>query len=81
MFKKAVFSIQNNRLLALSTASIITNIASTIGITYVPDTMFQIREIIEVSVAETIWTFLSSSKYFGASPTEARDTTERNGRN
>lgn len=81
MFKKAVFSIQNNILLALSTANIINNIPRTSGITYIPDTMFQIRDMIDVSAAETMWTFLSSSKYFGASPTEARDTTDKNGRN
>ena len=81
MFKKAVFSIQNNRLLALSMASSITNITSIIGITYVPDTMFQIREIIDVRAAETMWTFLSSSRYLGANPTPARDTTDKNGRN
>lgn len=81
IFKKAVFSIQNNRLLTLSTASIITNIPRVIGITYVPDTMFQIREILDVSAAEIIWTFLSSSRYLGANPTQARDTTDKKGKN
>lgn len=81
IFKKAVFSIQNNRLLALSTANIITNIPRIIGIIYVPDTIFQIRDILDVRAAETMWTFLSYSKYLGANPTQARDTTDKKGKN
>ena len=81
MFKKAVFSIQNNRLWALNAANIIINIPKINVIIYIPDTMFQIREMIDASAAEIIWTFLSSPKYLGANPTEARDTTDKKGKN
>ena len=81
MFKKAVFSIQNNRLWTLNTASIIINTPSISGVIYTPDVIFQIREMIDVSAAEIIWAFLSSPKYLGANPTEARDTTDKKGKN
>lgn len=76
-----MFSIQNSKLWALNAASIITNNPSINGITYTPDVIFQIREIIDVSAAEIIWAFLSSPKYLGVNPTEARDTTDKKGRN
>ena len=76
-----MFSIQNNRLWVLSNTNIITNIPNTNGIIYVPDTIFQIREIVDVSAADIIWALLSSPRYLGANPTEAKDTTDRNGRN
>ena len=43
--------------------------------------MFQIREIVDVNAAEIIWTFRSSPKYLGANPTEAKDTTDKKGKN
>ena len=68
-------------MLALSTANIITNIPRIIGIIYVPDIIFQIRDILDVRMAETMWTFLSYSKYLGANPTQARDTADKKGKN
>lgn len=76
-----MFSIQNNTLYVLSITSNIANIVNIAGIMYIPDTMFHIIERIDVSTAETVCIFLSPSKYFGANPTEARNTTDKNGRN
>ena len=66
---------------ALKDVNIITNIPSINGIIYIPVTIFQIREIIDVSAAEIIWAFRSFPKYLGANPTEAKDTTDKNGKN
>lgn len=76
-----MFSIQNNQFLTFKIINIITNIPNNIGITYIPDTKFQIREIILVRVAKVICTFLSSPKYLGANPTEIIDITDIKDRN
>jgi hypothetical protein len=61
--------------------NIITNIPNNIGIIYISDTKFQIREIMLVKAAKVICIFLSSPKYLGANPTEIINITDIKGKN
>ena len=59
----------------------ISSTASTIGTTYVPDTIFHTNDNAQVIPAEMICIFLSDSRYLGHIPTIPRATTDKNGRN
>lgn len=51
------------------------------GIKYVPEMMFHISDRQQVIPAEAICMYLSDSRYLGHSPTVAKATTDKNGRN
>lgn len=79
--ENAVHSVQNRRFLIRKEYRIISKIPSKIGIIYYPVAIFHTRDIITANAAETMWAVLYDSKYLGFTPTELRETTDRNGRN
>ena len=63
MFKKAQFSIQKIKFFTFKIVSINTTNINIIGITYISDTKFQIKDIVAVAKADNICNTLSLDKY------------------
>lgn len=81
MFENAAHSVQYIGFLILANQIIITPISNKIGITYMPVTIFHIKEIVAVTPAATKCATRSEPKYLGFNPTIPRATEDKNGRN